>query len=94
MPAKAVDEGGHMRVPEHCHVPHESERHAGCEVDDASTGTIAFAAMGRSYTGMTRSYRNLHPLPPRRCRCLRYGFNHCLNQSTAATAVVLSPGSW
>ena len=32
MAAKAVDEGGHMRVPAHFHVPHESKRHAGREV--------------------------------------------------------------
>ena len=28
MTAKAVDEGGHMSVPAHRHVPPESERHA------------------------------------------------------------------
>ena len=33
MAAKAVDEGGHMRVPAHRHVPPESERHAEREVD-------------------------------------------------------------
>ncbi len=33
MPPKAVDEGGHMKVPAHFYVPPESERHAGREVD-------------------------------------------------------------